>query len=118
MSVFVSTHEASDPASTRRGTRQVGRIRQFVIAAGSTAVLAGCFTTTADFKSDAETFIAERVAPEVAAEFSSVNCDQPIDQEIGTRFACQAIDADGEVWEFDNEIDAEGEFTVNISRRP
>ncbi len=80
--------------------------------------LSGCFTSTADFKTDAETFIVERVAPEVEAEFTSVNCDEPLDQQIDTRFACQAIDADGGVWEFDNVIDAEGEFTVNISQRP
>jgi hypothetical protein len=80
--------------------------------------LSGCFTSTADFKTDAETFIVERVAPEVEAEFTSVNCDAPLDQQINTRFACQAIDAGGGVWEFDNVIDAEGEFTVNISQRP
>jgi hypothetical protein len=84
----------------------------------SAVCLASCFTTTADFKSDAETFIAEQVPPAVETTFTSVNCDAPIDQNIGTRFACQAIDADGGVWEFDNVIDAEGEFTVNISRRP
>ena len=80
--------------------------------------LTGCFTSTADFKTKAETSIAERVGPEVEAEFSSVNCDEPLDQQLGTRFACQAIDADGGVWEFDNVIDADGEFTVTISRRP
>ncbi len=80
--------------------------------------LTGCFTSTADFRSDAETFITERVAPEVGAEFTRVNCDEPLDQQIGTRFACQAIDADAGVWEFDNVIDAEGEFTVNIAQRP
>ena len=80
--------------------------------------LSGCFTSTADFKTKAEKSIAERVAPEVEAEFTSVNCEEPLDQQVGTRFSCQAIDADGDVWKFDNVIDAEGEFTVTISQRP
>ena len=80
--------------------------------------LSGCFTSTADFKSDAEAFIEGEVAAQVDTTFTSVNCDEPIDQAVGTRFACQAIDADGAVWEFDNVIDAQGEFTINISRRP
>ena len=88
------------------------------VALTAAVALSGCFTSTADFKTDAETFIVERVAPEVEAEFTSVNCDEPLDQQIDTRFACQAIDAEGGVWEFDNVIDAEGEFTVTISQRP
>lgn len=104
------------PAATRtsavRGTVWAGAVLL------ATTALAGCFTSTNDFRSDAETFISERVAPEVDAEFTSVNCDEPVDQQVDTRFACQAIDANGGVWEFDNVIDAAGEFTVNISKRP
>jgi hypothetical protein len=91
---------------------------RLALVASSTVGLAGCFTSTADFKSDAETFIVDQVAPHVETTFTSVNCDEPLDQTVGTRFACQAVDADGGVWEFDNLIDADGEFTVNISRRP
>ena len=80
--------------------------------------LSGCFTSTADFKKDAEAYIAASVAPEVGTVFESVACDQPLNQDVGTRFNCSAIDADGGVWEFDNVIDAPGEFTVNLSRRP
>lgn len=80
--------------------------------------LAGCFTSTGDFKSKAETVIVDQVGPEVGTTFSSVNCDEPIDQNIGTRFSCQAEDSDGRLWEFDNVIDGDNEFTVNISRRP
>ena len=82
------------------------------------AVLAGCFTTAKDFQKDAERFILESVGPELDATFQSVACDQPLNQDVGTRFNCSAIDAAGGVWEFDNLIDAPGEFTVNISRRP
>jgi hypothetical protein len=84
----------------------------------SAVFLAGCFTSTSDFKSKAETVIVDQVGPEVETTFTSVNCEAPIDQNIGTRFTCQAIDDAAGVWEFNNVIDAEGEFTVNISRRP
>lgn len=80
--------------------------------------LAACFTSTADFKVDAEAFIADKVAAELDVVFESVNCDSPLDQDVGTRFACAAITLDGGVYEFDNVIDEPGEFTVNISRRP
>lgn len=94
------------------------RVFRLACVAGATVSLAGCFTSTADFKSDAEAFIVDQVAPQVDTTFTSVNCDAPLDQTVGTRFACQAIDDVGGIWEFDNVIDAAGEFTVNISRRP
>lgn len=100
----------------RRGAGR-GRAPLTAFALGALA-LSGCFTSTADFKSDAEAFITERVAPEVGATFTNVNCVAPLDQQVGTRFDCSAVDTDGGVWEFDNVIDVENEFTVNISRRP
>jgi hypothetical protein len=84
----------------------------------SAMFLASCFTSASDFKSKAETVIVDQVGPEVETTFTSVSCEAPINQNIGTRFTCQAIDDAAGVWEFDNVIDAEGEFTVNISRRP
>ena len=81
-------------------------------------MLAGCFTSTADFKSEAEDFITDKVADGLDVTFESVNCDVPLDQEVGTNFSCTAITLDGGVYEFDNVIDEPGEFTVNISRRP
>ena len=93
-------------------------IFRLLCGAGSIVVLASCFTSTADFKSDAETFIVEQVSEQIGTRLTSVNCVAPVDQKVGTRFTCQAIDDAGAIWEFDNVIDAEGEFTVNISRRP
>jgi hypothetical protein len=81
-------------------------------------VLASCFTSTADFKSEAESFIAEQVPEQIGTTLTNVDCVAPVNRDIGTRFACQAIDEAGAIWEFDNVIEAEGEFTVNISRRP
>ena len=94
------------------------RTRAGFVSGVAVIALTGCFTTTADFKKDAEAYITNSVAPEVDAAFQSVLCEQPLDQDVGTRFACSAIDADGGVWEFDNVIDAPGEFTINVARRP
>lgn len=86
--------------------------------AGSSVLLASCFTSTADFKRDAEVFIRDEVAAQLDTTFQSVTCVQPVDQEVGTRFTCSALDADSRVWEFDNLIDEPGEFSVSVSRRP
>jgi hypothetical protein len=82
------------------------------------ACLSGCFTSAADFQDEAEQSIIDAVGPELGVTFTNVTCDPPIDQDVGTRFDCSALDQAGGVWEFDNVIDEPGEFTVNISRRP
>lgn len=94
-------------------------VRARALLAGlATVVLAGCFTTAADFKSDAEDFIRREVATELGVEFTSVTCVEPVNQDVGTRFACTAQDANGGNWEFDNEIYETNRFEVNVSRRP
>ena len=92
--------------------------RRGVGAIGAALALAGCFTSTADFATDAEAFIADRVAEELQVDFVEVTCDEPEAQDVGTRFACTATDADGGSWVFDNEITDDNEFTVNVDRRP
>ena len=92
--------------------------RRLTAAAGMAISLTGCFTTTADFKQDAENYISSEVSTAVGATFQAVTCEEPASQAVGTRFTCSAIDDNGGVWEFDNLIDAENEFTVNVSRRP
>jgi hypothetical protein len=84
----------------------------------SVIALTGCFTSAADFQKDAESYIQAAVAPEVGTTFDDVTCEQPLNQNVGTRFTCSAIDVDGGIWEFDNVIDEPNEFTVNVSRRP
>lgn len=102
----------SPPLSSTRRYLRLGLL-------GGVAVgLSACFTTAEDFKSNAEDFITDSVAAELGATFTDVNCVAPVDQQIGTRFVCSAIDANGDVWEFDNVIDGENRFTVDISRRP
>ncbi|MDA3033283.1 MAG: hypothetical protein O3B90_13345 [Actinomycetota bacterium] len=96
-------------------SRRVAELLSLFVAS---IMLTGCFTSTADFKSDAEAFIADKVAAELDVVFTSVNCNSPLDQDVGAGFACTALTLDGGVYEFNNVIDKPGEFTVNISRRP
>jgi hypothetical protein len=81
-------------------------------------VLSACFTTAADFSTDAEKHIETTVAESVGVEFEVVECEEPLSQDVGTRFACTATDVDGGEWTFDNEISAKNEFTINIDRSP
>jgi hypothetical protein len=86
--------------------------------------LSGCFTTAADFRDDAETFIAEddelreALFPGSETGFAAVTCDDPADQDVGTTFPCTATDDNGEVWEFEIVITGSSEYDVNIARRP
>ena len=86
--------------------------------------LAGCFTTTADFRDDAETFIEENEELRAAlfadpdASFTSATCVDPPNQDEGTTFPCTAIDSTGDTWEFEIAITGSSEYEVNVARRP
>jgi hypothetical protein len=84
------------------------------------AALAGCFTSTADFRRDAENFIVENqgLATAVDTTFTTAECDEPRSQDVGTTFACSAIDEDGRAWSFEIEITASNEYEVNVARFP
>ena len=81
-------------------------------------VLAACFTSTVDYQRDAEGYITSTVAEKVGASFTQVECERPVDQNIGTRFECTALDDSNGTWVFDNEITAENEFSVTVFSRP
>lgn len=91
-----------------------------VLAAG----LSGCFTTTADFRDDAETFIEEDEAlrealfPDSDTTFTTATCVEPENQDEGTTFPCTAIDSVGDTWEFEIVITGSNEYEVNLSRAP
>jgi hypothetical protein len=97
-------------------------------AAASLAALAvglsGCFTTAADFGSDAETFIIEddelRNALFAGSDtvFATSTCLEPENQDEGTTFACTAIDSTDASWEFEIVIIGSSEYEVNVARRP
>lgn len=95
-----------------------------VAAAG----LSGCFTTSADFADDAETFIENDIELrdtlraqgqlDPTAEFETASCTDPANQNEGTAFPCTATDSTGAVWEFEIVITGTNEYEVNLSRAP
>ncbi len=86
--------------------------------------LTGCFTTTADFGNDAETFIEsdqglrDAVFPDSDSSFTVATCVDPENQDEGTTFPCTATDSTGETWEFEIVITGSNGYEVNIARRP
>jgi hypothetical protein len=97
-------------------------------AAASLIILAvgltGCFTTTADFRNDAETFIEDNdelraaLFGQSATTFDTATCVEPENQDEGTTFPCSATDTTGATWEFEIVITGSTEYEVNVSRRP
>ncbi len=108
----------------RRRPSRLHRWSNAVAAGALTAVLAGCFTTAADFRTDAETFIEQdddlRVAlfPATDDSFTTATCAEPENQDEGTTFACTATDTTGATWEFEIVITGSSEYEVNVARRP
>jgi hypothetical protein len=86
--------------------------------------LSGCFTTTADFRQDAETFIVENdelrtaLFPDSDASFVSASCTEPANRDEGTTFPCTATDSNDDTWEFEIEITGSNEYEVNLARSP
>jgi hypothetical protein len=107
-----------------RGLR-AATIGTFILVATG---LAGCFTTTADFTNDAETFIEtdEGLRDTLRAEgrldadasFATATCAEPANQDVDTTFACTATDTTGAVWDFEIVITGSNEYEVNLSRAP
>jgi len=95
-----------------------------LVLLGLSAVLAGCFTTAADFQDDAETFIMEDdelesgLFEDTGVTFVSASCAEPADQDVDTTFPCTATDSEGRVWEFEIVITGKSGYEVNVSRRP
>jgi len=93
-------------------------VSSVALAAGLT--LSGCFTSTADFQNDAEQFILEDegLAEALETTFTTADCEEPVDQNAGTTFTCEAVDSTGETWEFEITIQESNEYEVNVSRFP
>ena len=88
-----------------------------LIAAGVAA--GGCFTTTADYRAEAETFIVEDVSiPDEDVTFADATCDEPSSQEPGVDFACAATDQTGAIWSFEVTIEEDNRFVVTVTDRP
>jgi hypothetical protein len=96
----------------------VQRPRLALLLVAATALLTGCFTTSADYKRDAEKYVDSAVADVLEVDFVSVECEEPRTQDVGEHFPCNAVDSDGGEWVFDLEITGKHEFTVNLDRSP
>jgi hypothetical protein len=82
--------------------------------------LSGCFTSTTDYREKAEEFIVEDagVADGLGVALMSATCTEPVDQEVGTTYACTAIDENGDTWGFEVEIAESNRIDVSVSDRP
>ena len=98
----------------------VSLIRPLALVSIAAVSLAGCFTSTADYRKKAERFIVENpgVADELGVALVSATCAEPADQEVGTTFACTATDENGDTWGFDVEIAESNRIDVSVSDRP
>jgi hypothetical protein len=92
----------------------------FVLSTLGALGLSGCFTTTADFREEAETFILEdeSVSDGLGVALVTATCDEPADQEVGTVFDCTAIDENGDEWGFEVEIAESDDIELSVSERP
>ena len=96
------------------------RLARCVLVFGAIVAVTGCFTSTAEFREEAETFIFDEVTipgePDVS--FQSATCEEPARQEPGTVFGCTAIDDEGATWTFDVTIEEDNRILVSVSDRP
>lgn len=82
--------------------------------------LSACFTTAADFRKDAETYIVESKAlrgavfPDASTEFTAATCAEPKNQDVGTTFACNATDTNGDTRDFQVEITGSAAYEVTL----
>jgi hypothetical protein len=92
----------------------------FVAPVAIGVLLSGCFTSTADFREKAEEFIVDDpgIAAELGVDLVSATCDEPVDQNVGTSFSCDAVDANGDTWGFDVEIAESNRIELSVSARP
>ncbi|MGB0113848.1 MAG: hypothetical protein WBP59_11555 [Ilumatobacteraceae bacterium] len=89
-----------------------------------TAALAGCFTTAADFRNNAEKFILDddglvaALFGDSGTAFETSTCAEPENQDVDTTFLCTGVDTEGRAWEFEVTITGKSDYEVIVSRRP
>ena len=96
------------------------RLLATVATAAAAVGVSSCFTSTADFRRDAEAFIIENeeLAAGLETTFVRSTCQEPPSQDVGTEFLCTAVDVEDRAWEFLIIITDDNEYEVNLSRRP
>lgn len=79
--------------------------------------LSGCFTTSADFQEEAESFIVDDpgIVDALGVAMVSATCEEPVDRDVGRTFSCSAVDVDGEDHAFQVEITGETSFEVTVA---
>jgi hypothetical protein len=86
--------------------------------------MTGCFTSGADFGSDAESYIEgddalrAELFPDDDTSFTEATCVEPPSSDVGETFSCTAVDSSGGTWEFRVEITGSSEYQVEVSRFP
>jgi hypothetical protein len=98
----------------------VSTARWPALATLAALAMSGCFSSTADYREKAEEFIVENagVADGLGVAVVSATCDEPVDQEVGTTFACTAVDENGDTWGFEVEIAESNRIELSVSERP
>lgn len=91
---------------------------------GSTILVTGCFTTSADFRSDAESYLVENerlrdaIFVDSDTTFTTATCEDPANRDPGTTFSCSAVDSTGATWGFEIVITGSSSYKASVSRRP
>jgi len=96
------------------------RLTRSGLVIGASMAVAGCFTSTADFRDEAETFIVDEVTirDEPDVSFPTATCEEPAQQDPGTVFGCTALDNEGATWTFEVTIEDDNRILVSVSDRP
>jgi hypothetical protein len=91
-----------------------------VLAATLGSIATGCFTDSADFRDDAQTFIVEDagIAGQLGTTFVRSSCEDPASRDVDETFTCVGIDVDGREWGFEVRITGDSSYTVNVAERP
>jgi hypothetical protein len=88
--------------------------RLIAVGGGAALLLVACSPDPADFREQAESYIETRDFSEQIGQlrYSNVDCEDPEDTNVDTRFTCTAEAEDGSRWLFTVEITGSKELTV------
>jgi hypothetical protein len=85
-----------------------------VLPAVALVALAACSADTTDYRSQTEDFITDNAEVQefIGVDVVEATCVEPSSTEVGTEYTCEAVDADGEVWDFEVTINADDQFLI------
>lgn len=93
---------------------------RIMLAATCIIGLSGCFRSAADFRTRAEKFIVDDagIEKQLGVDMVTATCVDPVDQNVGTTFACTATDVAQGAWGFEVTIVADNQIELSVSSRP